>query len=820
MGEVYRAEDLRLSQVLAIKFLPEAFSRDESVLARFHSEVRVARQVSHANVCRVFDIGDADGLPFLTMEYIDGEDLSSLVRRIGRLPQDKAIEVSRQICAGLAAAHERGVVHRDLKPANVMLDGAGKARITDFGLAGIAANIQGAEVRAGTPAYMAPEQLAGKEVTVKSDIFSLGLVMYEILTGRRAYDAVTLPELMKSREEGTIPNPSTIVKDLDPLLERVILRCLDKDPAKRPAAALQVAAALPGGDPLAAALAAGETPSPEMVAAAGTREGVARKLAIACLSGILVLVAVCTYLGIRESGLKRIRPQYSTEVLEHKAHEIVKSLGYPARPDDVASGFGYDYDYLNYLTKNDKSGTDWNHVLAERPPLLQFWYRQSPQEMRSVGYGSISLTPGIVTFSDPPPIFSGMINVRLDPTGRLLYFQAIPPQREEHPPTEKRPDWQPLFAAAGLNAPDFRPVPPVWNALASADVHEAWDGTWPGTDRPLHVEASALHGNAVFFQLMGPWAIPARMPRPEPTASERAGEIFGTAFVLLLVCGGIWLAYRNYSRGKGDRRGALRLALVVFLLEIVLFLTRAHLKFSVDTLFLLLLAASTGMFVSAFLWTLYIALEPYVRRKWPQTMVSWSRILAGNLRDPLVGRDILFGTVMGLAWVLVYYGGYLFDIRVGERPLLPQTDLLEGTRAALFMWLGNIVGAIVGVVMFFFLLVFLRVLVRNRWLAAALFVMLFAIPKILASDHRLIDSPIWIIIYLIAAIAVVRFGLIVLATAVFTANVLLNVPYTLDFSEWYAPASICMVLSIVALAVYGFHTALAGQRLFKDELFD
>jgi len=234
----------------------------------------------------------------------------------------------------------------------------------------------------------------------------------------------------------------------------------------------------------------------------------------------------------------------------------------------------------------------------------------------------------------------------------------------------------------------------------------------------------------------------------------------------------------------------------------------------------LLLAVSTGLFISAFLWTLYIALEPYVRSKWPQTIVSWSRLLAGNLRDPLVGRDILFGVLMGLAWVLVYFTGYLFDIRVGEQPLLPETDLLEGTRAALSMWFGNVVGAIVAVVMFFFLLVFLRVLVRNRWVAAALFVILSALPKILASDHPLIDTPVWIIIYLIAALAVVRFGLIVLLTAVFTANILLNVPYTLDFSEWYAPASICVVLSIVALAVWGFYTALGGRRLLKEELFD
>jgi serine/threonine protein kinase len=216
MGEVYRAEDLKLSQIVAIKFLPETLSKDAAALSRFHSEVRIARQVSHPNVCRMFDIGDADGVTFLTMEYVDGEDLASLVRRIGRLPADKATEIARQACAGLAAAHERGVIHRDLKPANLMLDSAGKIRITDFGLAAIAASIQGAEVRAGTPAYMAPEQLAGKEVTAKSDLYSLGLVLYEILTGKRAFEAATLPELMRMREESAPTSPTRLCVRLPP----------------------------------------------------------------------------------------------------------------------------------------------------------------------------------------------------------------------------------------------------------------------------------------------------------------------------------------------------------------------------------------------------------------------------------------------------------------------------------------------------------------------------------------------------------------------------------------------------------------------------
>src|SRR5438067_8152196 len=130
MGEVYRAQDLVLNQIVALKFLSDAIRTKESALARFRNEVRIARQISHPNVCRVYDIGIMEGLHFLSMEYIDGEDLSSLIRRIGRLPQDKALDISRRICAGVAAAHDRGVLHRDLKPANIMIDGRGHVRIT------------------------------------------------------------------------------------------------------------------------------------------------------------------------------------------------------------------------------------------------------------------------------------------------------------------------------------------------------------------------------------------------------------------------------------------------------------------------------------------------------------------------------------------------------------------------------------------------------------------------------------------------------------------------------------------------------------------
>ena len=219
MGEVYRADDLKLGQSVALKFLSEKLAEDEASLRRLHDEVRIAREIAHPSVCRVYDIGEADGVPFITMEYVDGEDLSILLRRIGRFPTDRAVQVARQVCAGLAAAHDKGVLHRDLKPANVMIDGRGRVRITDFGIAALADQMEGRSVQAGTPAYMAPEQLAGREVTIQSDIYSLGLILYEIFTGKEAFHAETLAQVQNLRESGPT-TPSSHVPDMDPVAEQ------------------------------------------------------------------------------------------------------------------------------------------------------------------------------------------------------------------------------------------------------------------------------------------------------------------------------------------------------------------------------------------------------------------------------------------------------------------------------------------------------------------------------------------------------------------------------------------------------------------------
>ncbi|MEA3033589.1 MAG: eukaryotic-like serine/threonine-protein kinase, partial [Sphingomonadales bacterium] len=290
MGEVYRADDMKLGQQVALKFLPAALAHDLAQLDLLHEEVRLGRQVAHPNVCRVYDIGDWDGAHFVAMEYVDGEDLARLLQRIGRLSHDKAVEIARGLAAGLAAAHAKGILHRDLKPANVMIDGRGEPRITDFGLALPSNEAVDSNIVAGTPAYMAPEQLEGKAASAQSDLYALGLILYEIFTGRRARSGRTVPDLR--REHTTeITTPSSVVRDIEPAVERIILRCLETDPAMRPRPARQVFEALPGGDPLAAALAAGETPSPGLVASAGIEGTLSAAAGWMWVGAIVILLA-------------------------------------------------------------------------------------------------------------------------------------------------------------------------------------------------------------------------------------------------------------------------------------------------------------------------------------------------------------------------------------------------------------------------------------------------------------------------------------------------------------------------------------------------
>jgi serine/threonine-protein kinase len=822
MGEVYRAEDLTLGQLAAIKFLPETLSQDAAALSRFHSEVRIARQVSHPNVCRVFDIGNADGVPFLSMEFVDGEDLASVVRRIGRLSPDKATEIARQICAGLAAAHERGVIHRDLKPANVMLDGAGKIRITDFGLAGIAASIQGADIRAGTPAYMAPEQLAGKEVTAKSDIYSLGLILYEILTGKRAFDAATLPELTKLRDQGTITNPSTLVRDLDPLIERVILRCLENDPAKRPASALQVAAALPGGDPLAAALAAGETPSPEMVAAAGATEGIKPRLGLALVATVLLSLVANMFVADRYK-LHNLTPlDKPSEVLLARTQEIIQQLGFSETPADSAYGFTSDGDYLDYIQDHDKSQTRWQRLSSDRPPTILFWYRQSPRGLESLNFFN-SAGSGVVTQSDPPSDVTGMITVVADSRGRLISFKRLPPEHDPPDGSAAAPDWSALFAAAGLDPAAFTSAAPEWTPLFYSDTRAAWTRQLPApasvTER---IEAAAYRGKPVFFRVLYPWNKPGRDQAFQPSTHQKLANIIGILIFAALILGSAFVVRRNRRFKRGDEAGSSRLGNFLFFLFLAMWALRAHHLASTDEFGVTILGLAGAFLFSSFARLLYFALEPFVRRRDPHTLISWTRLIGGKIRDPLVSRDVLIGTAYGVLLALFEYSDNLVLPLFGGLPPEPGTPSMEtllGFRPVLgsvFAYTWIFVLYALGI---FFILFLLRFLVKKDWVAALVIVFLGAISNT-GGDYFwatfLASAVIWLSIYIVLR----RFGVLALVVGLVVQNMLVVFPMTSHLSRWYASGAVTGMVIIAAIALLALYYALAGQRLFSAPSLD
>jgi predicted Ser/Thr protein kinase len=815
MGEVYRAEDLRLGQTVALKFLPLSMTRDEAARERFHREVRLAREIAHPNICRVFDIGEVDDRLFLTMEYIDGEDLSSLLRRIGQLPKNKALDIARQLCAGIAAAHGHGVLHRDLKPANIMLDGRGRVRITDFGLASFAENLDAAALQAGTPAYMAPEQFAGKEVTPRSDIYALGLVLYEIFTGKKAFDAATLPELIRQREKSAPSNLSVIVPDIDPLIERVILRCLEKDPARRPATALQVAAALPGGDPLAAALAAGETPSPEMIAAAGEKEGLRPGIAWACLLLALVGLSAIVLLAKQLTVFDAAPLPNPTDVLVARAQEIVRQLGYTAAPTDTFYGFGAYTGYIDWVAKHDFSKARWKNVATGVPPLVAFWYRQSPQFLESSTF-SFSQT---VVPDDPPNTISGACQVLLDPQGHLVNFEAVPPQMDTSSGAPPPTNWTALFAAAGLDMNSFRPASPQWTPLVTSDIRAAWEGNWPGRpELSLRVEAASYRGMPVYFDLISPWTKPDRMREEQSSVGKRIGSglLIFALFVVLFF--GILLASRNLRTGRADRRGAFRLALFVFLLTWAAGLLFEHHVPTTHELTIFWMATGWGLIAGTIVWLLYLAIESHVRRVWPNSLISWSRLLAGQWRDSLVGRDLLVGILVGVFSVAIARGSRFFTIHwLNKYPLPPISALdyieLAGLRFTVADVLLNLVIFVFGALAFFLTFFLLRRKLRKDWLAAIVMLALFAGPSFLG-DNPVLNFAGNAVTFGLMLFVLMRFGLLALVVTLVLNNVLQAYPLTAHLTAWYAEPTIFVMVLLLVGAIFGFYTATRGQPIF------
>jgi serine/threonine-protein kinase len=604
------------------------------------------------------------------------------------------------------------------------------------------------------------------------------------------------------------------VAGLDPAVERAILACLEKEPRRRPASALVVSAMLTGSDPLEAAIAAGETPSPDLVAAAGEIEGLRPAAAWSLAAVILVGLALVPLAGRSFRLLDRVPTGKPPAVLEDRARDLVRRVAGSEPAIDDAWGLSVDWGYLGHVAERDSSPARWDVLATGHPPVLQFWYRESPRPL-------VSLLPSGKVYSGKPGLeASGMTGVHYDVEGNLLRFYAVPPQLErESPASASPPDWSPLFAEARLDPGSFRPVEPRWSPPFFADARAAWEGTWPERpDLPVRIEAAAWRGKPVWFDVVWPWTKPERMEKYAWPASKLLRQAVFIATVLLLVGAAGLMARRNVVIGRGDRRGAFRVAMVLAVLGFVAWVLSAHHVADWNTqVGLVARGAGSVVLEAALVWLFYLAVEPYARRLRPWTLVSWTRLLGGGLGDPVVGRDSL----VGFCWaVLVFFLLPLTHVLpplFGEPPPEPMsgyTDPLAGSgrlMGSILQMAGESILAGMGVLLLF---VLARLLLRRDSLAAV------AVTLAVAVTAGATGGPAaWFVVPAVALwtvtwiVLLLRFGLLSAIVGLFAYDLLTIFPLTAELSAWTAGPTLVILPLLAILAVLALRHALGGTGL-------
>ncbi len=841
MGHVYRAEDMKLGQTVALKFLPPALTDNPRYLEIMLSEVRLARQVSSPYVCRVHDVVEADGLRFLTMEYVDGENLAGLLKRIGRLPPDRGQEIAWQVCEGLAAAHAMGVLHRDLKPANLMIDGQGRPKITDFGLALETRDAATKSEVAGTPGYIAPEVAQGKAVSVQSDLYGLGAILYEIYTGHRAVDdglgksahgtasartgtvGAGPPKTgVSSRGSGSFP------RDVPKPVQQAILQCLEADPAKRPRSAKEVAAAFPTQDALAMAEAAGETPSPEMIAAAGSDE----PLALWKAWGLL-LVLFASIAGLPYAAPRILSPVISPFVVppgqfESLARTMVQQLGYTTPPADAYSYFIENQhliaDHLRRIDRGVRTpgdsdyGPGVKYAGGYEQGLYLFQYRE-----RADGLLSANDPWSNLSWNDPAIDEPGMINLEMDSRGHLTNFLAVPPKEADTQAGGQEPDWRAAFAAAGLDASKMQVVAPTVVPVVASDWRREWQGKLAGYPAvTVRVAVTGYEGKLTSFRVIAPW--------DEPGSSGKALLTRWLVIWTALTGAGsfvvVFFAIRNIRRGRADLSGALRLGLTIFGLVLIAHLLGMRWQPDIEIMSGRILAFVGQALVAVVICGgAYLAIEPYLRRKMPRLLVGWMQLLKGQWQSPRMGRDILVG--LALAAMEIPFGTLFiaWNEHIKSGINFPVTGLGLNAMYQPMFWLSTLLGSLCFAIFLalFVLSVYfmLRSIFRVNWLASlALLVFFFFFGGGPPHFAQLSFIVLNLSIAVLETVCVLRFGLLAMVAFTVYTQVFLSAPITFDFSQWFTPAAMANLAVVLGIAGYGFWIAIGEQRMFGSFKLD
>ena len=503
--------------------------------------------------------------------------------------------------------------------------------------------------------------------------------------------------------------------------------------------------------------------------------------------------------------------------LRERAGEMAHKLGYAAVAD-TAFGYSIDGEYLEHIRDTDKSLTRWDRLASGQPPVLLYWYRQSPRYLQPFNARA-------VTTADPPRVVSGMAFVTLDTRGRLVSFEGVPPHlNEPRGDAVAAFDWSLLFNEAGLDIAKFTPAEPRWLPPQPYDSLAAWEGAYPDqSDMTMQVVAATFRGRAVYFHIIDPWNRAARQVAPRQDTQAKLLQAVLIVFLLLIVSSAVFLAWRNLRLGRGDRKGAFRIAFVAFVLHIIAWLFSAHHVPDLGEFALFIENLAWSLMISGMMWIVYIALEPFVRRRWPRRIISWNRLLAGDFRDPLVGRDILLGAVFCFGLLAI---GYLVEYvpgLMGQPPTTPAVhglalNALQGTQQLIPTFTAQIINSFVVPAGMMFLLLLFSILLRREWIAVGLLWLLFTVIGALTGEHPAIDWAFSAASSAVVLFVMLRYGLLTMVVMQFFILGFVFYPITTDFSAWYAGSTIFAIAVAVALMAYGFYISLAGQKLFSGDL--
>ena len=449
--------------------------------------------------------------------------------------------------------------------------------------------------------------------------------------------------------------------------------------------------------------------------------------------------------------------------------------------------------------------TPWRSSIARQPaPLLP-----------ALAFSGPFPTP-LVESLNPPPVEPGMAEVWIDPRGRLLRLAIVPAQVQNETAAPAETDWSSLFRQAGLDIHRFAPVEPRWSPRNYATVRAAWEGPHPERSGvTMRVEAASYGGRPVSFLWIGPWT--RQVDASVTAASVGAGPLVFLGFLLLCLLGGAVVARRNVRAGRGDRRGAVRLGAAMLLLQDAMWVLGGHHVTTADEGWLLIAGFSNAAAMGLAFWILYLALEPFARRRWPEMLISWTRAISGSWRDPLVGRDVLMGIAAGTAVGLI-----LGPIRV----MLPMKLGIPGPAPHAFAegapvnpglvvaWLisSAVLSAfwVLGIV---FLLILVRGAVRSGWLAGLVVTLIFS-AIFLGGSGQAVTLPLAVLSMGILVAVTVRFGVLA-AIALETCRRIFGYRiYSSDPSSWTFYAGMIAVAGILALAYWATKTALGGRPLF------